>query len=155
MLRHQAPVCMERRGVRHDQQVRVRCRPLGFVNGHGRCRCCVQSHNRRVRFQGLCWSVYLHSGGYVMGACGSKAMETYPSLLYQRCHACLALASASRRAVVTPPCVSAACCRERCGGQGYLSVNRFGELIGFAHAGMTAEGDNRWVARLLATLMLQ
>jgi hypothetical protein len=34
--------------------------------------------------------------------------------------------------------------RERCGGQGYLSVNRFGELIGFAHAGMTAEGDNRW-----------
>lgn len=36
--------------------------------------------------------------------------------------------------------------RERCGGQGYLSVNRFGELIGFAHAGMTAEGDNRSVA---------
>lgn len=33
--------------------------------------------------------------------------------------------------------------RERCGGQGYLSVNRFGSLIGFAHAGMTAEGDNR------------
>lgn len=24
-----------------------------------------------------------------------------------------------------------------------MSVNRFGELIGFAHAGMTAEGDNR------------
>ncbi|KAF9584912.1 hypothetical protein BGW38_004720 [Lunasporangiospora selenospora] len=33
-------------------------------------------------------------------------------------------------------------CRERCGGQGYLSVNRFGQMIGFAHAGMTAEGDN-------------
>ncbi|KAG0241082.1 acyl-CoA dehydrogenase/oxidase [Mortierella sp. GBAus27b] len=33
-------------------------------------------------------------------------------------------------------------CRERCGGQGYLSVNRFGEMIGYAHAGMTAEGDN-------------
>ncbi|KAF9946302.1 acyl-Coenzyme A oxidase [Mortierella alpina] len=33
-------------------------------------------------------------------------------------------------------------CRERCGGQGYLSVNRFGEMIAFAHAGMTAEGDN-------------
>lgn len=30
-----------------------------------------------------------------------------------------------------------------CGGQGYLSVNRFGQLIGFAHAGATAEGDNR------------
>eukprot|EP01137_Pigoraptor_chileana_P037393 Opistho-2@34398 len=34
-------------------------------------------------------------------------------------------------------------CRERCGGQGYLSANRFGQIIGFAHAGMTAEGDNR------------
>ncbi|KAF9117037.1 hypothetical protein BGX27_005587 [Mortierella sp. AM989] len=33
-------------------------------------------------------------------------------------------------------------CRERCGGQGYLSINRFGDMIGFAHAGMTAEGDN-------------
>lgn len=44
-------------------------------------------------------------------------------------------------------CCRAVLCRERCGGQGYLSVNRFGELIGFAHAGMTAEGDNRWEAR--------
>ena len=26
--------------------------------------------------------------------------------------------------------------------QGYLSVNRFGEFFGSAHAGMTAEGDN-------------
>eukprot|EP01083_Nonionella_stella_P007396 21382_1 len=33
--------------------------------------------------------------------------------------------------------------RERCGGQGYLSINRLSECIGFAHAGMTAEGDNR------------
>ncbi|PRP86924.1 hypothetical protein PROFUN_03672 [Planoprotostelium fungivorum] len=32
--------------------------------------------------------------------------------------------------------------RERCGGQGYLSCNRFGSLLGLAHAGMTAEGDN-------------
>ncbi len=32
--------------------------------------------------------------------------------------------------------------RERCGGQGYLSANRFGEFFGSAHAGMTAEGDN-------------
>jgi len=38
---------------------------------------------------------------------------------------------------------AATTCRERCGGQGYLSVNKFGALIGFAHAGMTAEGDNR------------
>jgi len=33
--------------------------------------------------------------------------------------------------------------RERCGGQGYLSVNRISENIAFAHAGITAEGDNR------------
>lgn len=33
-------------------------------------------------------------------------------------------------------------CRERCGGQGYLSCNRFGLMIGSAHASMTAEGDN-------------
>jgi acyl-CoA oxidase len=32
--------------------------------------------------------------------------------------------------------------RERCGGAGYLSVNRLGIAIGFAHATMTAEGDN-------------
>lgn len=32
--------------------------------------------------------------------------------------------------------------RERCGGQGYLSVNRFGHMLGFAHAGITAEGDD-------------
>ena len=46
-------------------------------------------------------------------------------------------------------------CRERCGGQGYLSVNRFGELIGFAHAGMTAEGDNRWALPLKLQHLLQ
>jgi acyl-CoA oxidase len=34
----------------------------------------------------------------------------------------------------------ASVCRERCGGQGYLSCNRFGQSIGFSHAGMTAEG---------------
>jgi len=33
-------------------------------------------------------------------------------------------------------------CRERCGGQGYLSCNRFGTFLGLAHAAMTAEGDN-------------
>eukprot|EP00879_Flechtneria_rotunda_P002191 GHRR01002377.1.p1 GENE.GHRR01002377.1~~GHRR01002377.1.p1 ORF type:complete len:601 (+),score=233.83 GHRR01002377.1:928-2730(+) len=44
--------------------------------------------------------------------------------------------------------------RERCGGQGYLSVNRFGELIGFAHAGMTAEGDNRVLMQKVAKELL-
>ena len=38
--------------------------------------------------------------------------------------------------------VAATTARERCGGQGYLSANRFGEGIAGAHAGMTAEGDN-------------
>lgn len=38
---------------------------------------------------------------------------------------------------------TASIARERCGGQGYLACNRFGSLIGFAHAGITAEGDNR------------
>ncbi|KAJ3021319.1 hypothetical protein HKX48_008795 [Thoreauomyces humboldtii] len=32
--------------------------------------------------------------------------------------------------------------RERCGGQGYLACNEFGDYIGFSHAAMTAEGDN-------------
>merc|ERR1719461_403741 len=32
--------------------------------------------------------------------------------------------------------------RERYGGQGYLSCNRFGTFLGLAHAAMTAEGDN-------------
>ena len=40
----------------------------------------------------------------------------------------------------TPLQETATTCRERCGGGGYLAVNRFGSLIGFAHAGMTAEG---------------
>ncbi|CDW91262.1 acyl-oxidase [Stylonychia lemnae] len=34
-------------------------------------------------------------------------------------------------------------CRERSGGQGYLACNRFGDYLALAHAGMTAEGDNR------------
>ncbi|ETV98078.1 hypothetical protein H310_09362 [Aphanomyces invadans] len=47
--------------------------------------------------------------------------------------------------------------RERCGGQGYLSANRFGEAIAGAHAGITAEGDNRVLTQkvtkeLLATV---
>ena len=45
---------------------------------------------------------------------------------------------------------TATTCRERCGGQGYLSVNRFGNIIGFAHAGITAEGDNRVLMQKVA-----
>jgi hypothetical protein len=55
-------------------------------------------------------------------------------------HTCVALS----RCAPHPHCQdTATTCRERCGGGGYLSVNRFGSLLGFAHAGMTAEGDNR------------
>ncbi|CAK4626871.1 unnamed protein product [Aphanomyces euteiches] len=50
-------------------------------------------------------------------------------------------------------------CRERCGGQGYLSANRFGEILGFSHAAVTAEGDNRVlmtkVAKELGELLKQ
>mmetsp|Transcript_18698 Transcript_18698/g.47219 ORF Transcript_18698/g.47219 Transcript_18698/m.47219 type:complete len:644 (-) Transcript_18698:24-1955(-) len=49
---------------------------------------------------------------------------------------------------------TATVCRERCGGQGYLSCNRFGTLIGFAHAGMTAEGDNRVLMQKVAKELL-
>ena len=45
-------------------------------------------------------------------------------------------------------------CRERCGGQGYLSCNRFGEAIGFSHAGMTAEGDNSVLMQKVAKELL-
>ncbi|KAL7062143.1 hypothetical protein AAHC03_01091 [Spirometra sp. Aus1] len=37
---------------------------------------------------------------------------------------------------------TASVCRERSGGQGYLSCNRFGVFLGCAHAAITAEGDN-------------
>lgn len=37
----------------------------------------------------------------------------------------------------------ASICRERCGGQGYLSANKFGDYIATAHSALTAEGDNR------------
>jgi acyl-CoA oxidase len=37
----------------------------------------------------------------------------------------------------------ASICRERCGGQGYLSVNKFGDFLSLAHSALTAEGDNR------------
>jgi acyl-CoA oxidase len=49
---------------------------------------------------------------------------------------------------------TATTCRERCGGQGYLSCNRFGAIIGFAHATVTAEGDNRVLMQKVAKELL-
>ncbi len=45
--------------------------------------------------------------------------------------------------------------RERCGGQGYLACNRFGETISGAHAGITAEGDNSVLMQKVAKELLQ
>jgi acyl-CoA oxidase len=45
-------------------------------------------------------------------------------------------------------------CRERCGGQGFLSANRLGKAIEFSHAGMTAEGDNRVLMQKVAKELL-
>jgi len=44
--------------------------------------------------------------------------------------------------------------RERCGGQGYLSCNRFGPFIGLAHAAMTAEGDNSVLMQKVMLILL-
>jgi acyl-CoA oxidase len=44
--------------------------------------------------------------------------------------------------------------RERSGGQGYLACNRFGEGIGGAHAGITAEGDNGVLMQKVAKELL-
>ena len=49
---------------------------------------------------------------------------------------------------------TATTCRERCGGQGFLAANRFGEAIVGAHAGITAEGDNRVIQQKVAKELL-
>lgn len=49
---------------------------------------------------------------------------------------------------------TATVCRERCGGQGFLSANRFGEAIFGAHAGITAEGDNRVIQQKVTKELL-
>ncbi len=49
---------------------------------------------------------------------------------------------------------TATTCRERCGGQGFLAANRFGEGIVGGHAGITAEGDNRVLMQKVAKELL-
>ena len=50
---------------------------------------------------------------------------------------------------------TATTCRERCGGQGFLAANRFGEAISGSHAGITAEGDNRVIQQKVAKELLE
>ncbi|BEI86636.1 hypothetical protein CcaverHIS002_0609230 [Cutaneotrichosporon cavernicola] len=45
-------------------------------------------------------------------------------------------------------------CRERCGGQGYLAASRLASTITFAHAGITAEGDNSVLMQKVAKELL-
>ncbi|CAK9782434.1 acyl-CoA oxidase [Cutaneotrichosporon oleaginosum] len=45
-------------------------------------------------------------------------------------------------------------CRERCGGQGYLAASRLAGTISFAHAGITAEGDNSVLMQKVAKELL-
>ena len=49
---------------------------------------------------------------------------------------------------------TASICRERCGGQGFLAANRFGEAIFGSHAGITAEGDNRVILQKVTKELL-
>ncbi|MCH2022628.1 MAG: acyl-CoA dehydrogenase family protein [Saprospiraceae bacterium] len=49
---------------------------------------------------------------------------------------------------------TATTCRERCGGQGFLAANRFGEGIVGGHAGITAEGDNRVLMQKISKELL-
>jgi acyl-CoA oxidase len=49
---------------------------------------------------------------------------------------------------------TASIARERCGGQGYLAANAIAECIGFAHAGITAEGDNAVLMQKVAKELL-
>jgi acyl-CoA oxidase len=44
--------------------------------------------------------------------------------------------------------------RERCGGQGFLAANLFGDGIAGSHAALTAEGDNRVLMIKVAKDML-
>jgi len=49
----------------------------------------------------------------------------------------------------------ASVCRERTGGQGFLAANRYGEGIAGAHAGITAEGDNRVIQQKVSKELLE
>ena len=73
---------------------------------------------------------------------GAAAPQRHRSSASQRAAGRMALLL-SAAAALAPTSKKIDWYTERCGGQGYLLVNRVGEALAFAHAGMTAEGDNR------------
>ena len=85
----------------------------------------------------LARTAFLNCGLHVAKRAWSKASPETPPLEYAEVvRLCCAI-----KPLVTwhgERCASVA--RERCGGQGYLSVNRMAQNVGFSHAGITAEG---------------
>jgi len=68
--------------------------------------------------------------------------DRYAKQTEQDAHEILIFCCAIKPLISWHGCLTSNTCRERCGGQGYLSVNRFGDIIAGIHAAITAEGDN-------------
>jgi len=83
--------------------------------------------------------------------------DRYSKQTEQDAHEILILCCAIKPLISWHACAAGNICRERCGGQGYLSCNRFGDIISGAHSAITAEGDNavlmQKVAKELLTLV--
>ncbi|CUA77286.1 hypothetical protein RSOLAG22IIIB_06628 [Rhizoctonia solani] len=99
----------------------------------------------------LARTAFLNCGLHVAKRAWSQAGPETPQLEYaQVVRLCCAI-----KPLVTwhgERCASVA--RERCGGQGYLSVNRMAQNVGFSHAGITAEGDNAVLTQKVAKELL-
>eukprot|EP00005_Dracoamoeba_jomungandri_P005686 CAMPEP_0174251116 /NCGR_PEP_ID=MMETSP0439-20130205/1050_1 /TAXON_ID=0 /ORGANISM="Stereomyxa ramosa, Strain Chinc5" /LENGTH=604 /DNA_ID=CAMNT_0015331355 /DNA_START=154 /DNA_END=1964 /DNA_ORIENTATION=+ len=85
----------------------------------------------------------LISRTYALASCLNYVKDRYSNQSKEDAMEVVVLCSAIKAMVSWNLERVASITRERCGGQGYLSANKFGGLIGFAHAAMTAEGDNR------------
>jgi len=68
--------------------------------------------------------------------------DRYAKQTEQDAHEILIFCCAVKPLVSWHASQAGAICRERCGGQGYLSCNKFGDIISGTHATITAEGDN-------------
>jgi len=69
--------------------------------------------------------------------------------------AVVALCCAVKPYTVETAAEAVSVCRERVGGAGFLAANRFGDAVGFAHAGMTAEGDNKVLLAKCAGVVIE